>query len=109
MPQDLRSFKGMCSLRTMQQSADEVRWHQDVKPANILVKSGPDHSPYRVQFKLGDLGLSHFKEVMPSETEISDRDSCGTRAYGKLLNVQLKDTSNLSFRCPRVLPSGPFL
>jgi hypothetical protein len=72
------------------QLADYVRWHQDLKPANVLVKSVPDGSPYRVLFKLGDLGLSHFKKVVPPGREMSDRDSCGTRAYGKLLNIQLK-------------------
>ena len=84
-----RSFKGMCVLDIRQQLADDCRWHQDVKPANILVKSSPDGSPYRVQFKLGDLGLSHLKKAVPGR-EVSDGDSCGTLAYGKLLHIQLE-------------------
>jgi len=79
----------MCVLGLRQRLADDVRWHQDVKPANILVKGSPDGSPYRVQFKLGDLGLSHLRKIVPGR-EVNDRDSCGTLAYGKLLHIQLE-------------------
>ncbi|KAL9122286.1 MAG: hypothetical protein Q9187_001163, partial [Circinaria calcarea] len=58
-------------------------WHQDVKPPNILIGSGDSKSPYCYQFKLGDLGLSHFKEnTKPRKELVTDADSYGTRAYG---------------------------
>ena len=60
------------------------RWHQDVKPSNILVKSKKGGSPYNCDFKLADLGLSHFKKHVPSQGEVTDKDTYGTRAYGRL-------------------------
>ena len=36
---------------------------------------------YESNFKLADLGLSHFKETITSEEK--DVDSYGTRAYGR--------------------------
>ena len=60
------------------------RWHQDVKPSNILVKSKKGGSPYDCEFLLADLGLSHFKKEVPSHGEATDRDTYGTRAYGRL-------------------------
>ncbi len=64
------------------------RFHQDVKPSNILVilVSGDGHdasSDYR--FVLADLGLSHFKKEVRSQDEMVDRDTSGTRAYGMSL------------------------
>ena len=56
-------------------------WHQDVKPSNILIESCPGKSPYFSQFKLADLGLSHFKK-MSSQVDAMDVDTYGTRAYG---------------------------
>lgn len=64
------------------------RWHQDVKPSNILVKS-KGISPYDCEFKLADLGLSHFKKHVPSQGEATDRDTYGTRAYGRLHSNEL--------------------
>ena len=58
-------------------------WHQDVKPSNILIKSSQGQSPYSWQFKLADLGLSHFKKKMSSQVEATDGDTYGTRAYGR--------------------------
>lgn len=57
-------------------------WHQDVKPANILVKSCNRVSPYEYEFKLADLGLSHFRAVVNGQQDISDRDTRGTHTYG---------------------------
>jgi hypothetical protein len=59
---------------------DFFRWHQDVKPANILVKSHGVDSPYDWRFKLSDLGLSHFKKT---SQDGSDFDAYGTETYGK--------------------------
>ena len=61
---------------------DLYSWHQDIKPANILVFSGDTHSPYDSYFKIADLGLSHFKAGVASQSDASDFDAYGTRAYG---------------------------
>lgn len=56
------------------------RWHQDIKPANILVfkPQGSEGSIYdSVQFKLSDLGLSHFSRHAKAH------DVGGTQTYGK--------------------------
>lgn len=60
------------------------RWHQDVKPQNIFVVSNDEKSPYNWQFKLGDLGLSHFKMKVSSsqESDSTARDAHGTKTYG---------------------------
>ena len=57
--------------------------HQDIKPTNILVFSGDTDSPYDVHFKVGDLGLVHFKPVTCEPNDETDFDAFGTRAYGK--------------------------
>lgn len=59
---------------------DFHRWHQDVKPDNILVKTGGINSPYDWRFKLSDLGLSHFRRESQGG---SDLDAYGTETYGK--------------------------
>jgi hypothetical protein len=55
-----------------------------VKPPNVLVTSQSDSysSPYTWDFKLADLGTSHFKEQVSSSGDIRDNDSQGTRTYG---------------------------
>lgn len=62
-----------------------LRWHQDVKPNNILVLSGNSNYPYDVEFKLADLGLSHFKRTLKLDRKIVDSDVGGTKDYGKVL------------------------
>ena len=64
---------------------DVNRWHQDVKPSNILVFSGHSSHPYDVHFKLADLGLSHFKRTDKLSMSIADSDTGGTKDYGKSL------------------------
>ena len=59
-----------------------IRWHQDIKPANILVFSGDSNSPYDRHFKIADLGLTHFKPSVFPSNDLSDLDAFGTRAYG---------------------------
>jgi hypothetical protein len=56
-----------------------------VKPKNILILSGKSNNPYDVKFKLGDLGLSHFKRTLKPDRMIVDGDVGGTKDYGKLL------------------------
>ena len=78
-------FQGYPSISTLHKDRAYIfRWHQDVKPSNILVMSTKGGSPYRCEFKLADLGLSHFKKHVPSQEDVADRDTCGTRAYGRL-------------------------
>ncbi|KAB2577294.1 hypothetical protein DBV05_g4043 [Lasiodiplodia theobromae] len=57
-------------------------WHQDIKPDNILVVSSDRQSPYKYEFKLADLGLSHFKKPRSPNRETTDNDTYGTRTYG---------------------------
>jgi serine/threonine protein kinase len=83
--------------------ADFLRWHQDVKPDNILVKSNGIDSPYDWKFKLSDLGLSHFKR---ESQEGSDFDAYGTETYGKPTPRDVKSFPlTKSPRCTRVLQS----
>lgn len=72
------------TFRLHEDRANIPRWHQDIKPSNILVKSKKGASYYDCEFKLADLGLSHFKKHVSSQGDATDRDSRGTRAYGKL-------------------------
>ena len=58
-------------------------WHQDIKPSNILVQSCGRRSPYDYQFKIADLGLSHFQRYIGSGRGATDRDAFGTHAYGQ--------------------------
>ena len=57
-------------------------WHQDVKPTNILVKKSRTGSAYDCEFKLADLGLSHFKRRRATTGDTMGRDAGGTREYG---------------------------
>lgn len=60
-------------------------WHQDLKPANILVVVHENASIYKgISFKVADLGLSHFKTIMEGDAEAVDLDTFGTRTYGPL-------------------------
>lgn len=81
---------------------DVHRWHQDVKPTNILVKSrkGAD-SIYDVDFMLADFGLSHFKLSNSSPKDLTDHDTFGTYAYGMLPASMLpRSTSDLVVGAP---------
>ena len=76
---------GMISARPKMYRLSNIlanRWHQDVKPANILVFSGNSSSPYDCHFKIADLGLTHFKPTISQAADPSDLDAFGTRAYG---------------------------
>jgi serine/threonine protein kinase len=67
------------------------RFHQDVKPANILVvsnqeSSDPESSRYKWKFKVADLGLSHFERVVGKQESVTANDAHGTRTYGLYIN-----------------------
>lgn len=82
-------FKLIDALRTVhnvEQFSEEgprilQGWHQDVRPENILVVSNGSTLPYEWQFKLADLGISHFKTTSSSR-ENTANDTYGTRTYG---------------------------
>ena len=57
------------------------------------MKSKKGGSDYDCDFKLADLGLSHFKKHMPSQGDATDRDTYGTRAYGRLHSNKLPDST----------------
>ena len=66
-----------------------------MKPKNILVASCGEASPYKYNFKLADLGTSHFKRIRQNQTNVLDRDTYGGRAYGMLLSkIPISETSN---------------
>ncbi len=63
--------------------AEEIcRWHQDIKPENILIVSNGARCPYEWQFKLGDLGLSHFNSEVSMPRDSTIRAAHGTKTYG---------------------------
>ena len=74
--------KGVSSVAPNRTLTDLNSWHQDVKPANILVQGSSQSSPYDWKFKLGDLGLSHFNKKIVSQTDATRPDNHGTKTYG---------------------------
>jgi len=58
-------------------------FHQDIKPANLLVCSNGAPSRYTWQFKLADLGLSHFNKITEGLGIALANDRQGTRTYGQ--------------------------
>ena len=63
------------------------RWHQDVKPDNILIKTVPLKELHEGHYKLADLGLSHFHEF--TEENYEARDAKGTRTYGMTKQLRM--------------------
>ncbi len=61
---------------------DRDRWHQDVKPSNILLLDGNASTPNEQCFKLADLSNSHFRHDIDLDNGLLDDDSYGTRTYG---------------------------
>jgi hypothetical protein len=59
-------------------------WHHDISPDNILVVSRNADSSYECDFKVADLGLSHFRRHSSSLGDASDEDKYGSNAYGEL-------------------------
>ena len=79
-------FQGYVSLRrTAGSRAHHHRWHHDITPRNILIKSRKEGSTYDFDCKLADLGLSHFRRFENRLQGDTDRDPHGTRTYGKTL------------------------
>ena len=74
------SKKGKSAAPFQGDGLKKPRWHQDIKPANILCQLEDGQSPYNCRFKLADLGLSHF--VADSEETALSFDTRGTRTYG---------------------------
>lgn len=59
------------------------RWHQDVKPKNVLV-FGDLAEGFEAKFKLADLGLSHFRKYKGDATDL-DAETYGTTEYGAII------------------------
>lgn len=58
------------------------RWHQDVKPENILVVMGDlDPNYQRHSFKIADFQLAHFKTIMEDDTGTVLTSKPGTHTY----------------------------
>lgn len=72
----------LCPILYVPLLIDANRIHQDIKPANILVFGGNGTSPYDCNFKIADLGLTHFKPSVAQANDPSGLDAFGTRAYG---------------------------
>jgi hypothetical protein len=96
-PQILQGFVAYYTSRML---ANFYRWHQDVKPQNILVKSNNSDSPYNWTFILSDLGLTHFKRTTSQES--SDIDVYGTQTYGKCSRLNMLELvrSNIISKVP---------
>ena len=98
-------------------SANDCRWHQDLKPSNLLVFSGGGTSRYDYHFKIADLGLYHFKCPESADYEDSDIDAFGTRAYGNAILAPYLRTQYLTclsgapetFRAAVAIESCPLL
>ena len=70
-------------------------WHQDINPFNILVKvRGP--GKYEYDFKLADLGLSHFERHLSYLRDVFTQDNFGTSAYG--IQFSQASTNTLTLR-----------
>lgn len=72
---------------------NNLRFHQDVKPVNILILSKGLGNPSEYDFTLADLGLSHFERSIGRHGTISAQDSHGTRVYGKYILLNFRDES----------------
>lgn len=81
------------------------RWHQDVKPANILVFGGNGSSPYDCHFKIADLGLTHFIPSVSQPNDPSDLDAFGTRAYGLTYKTAFSDLIDECLGAPETFRS----
>ncbi|KAL9092793.1 MAG: hypothetical protein Q9165_004211 [Trypethelium subeluteriae] len=55
-------------------------WHQDINLRNILCSGYNSEYPYRCEFKLADLGLSHFTTKIWNR--VVDKDAKGTKTFG---------------------------
>ena len=62
------------------------RWHQDIKPRNILVSNRNCKSLYECEFKLADLGLSHIGIKVGENAQYWSTQ--GTRTYGEPIYAQ---------------------
>jgi hypothetical protein len=103
-------FKGMFVVWPLTDiDADQSRWHQDIKPQNLLVTSGSTKSSYECPIKLADLGISHFSKALASHRDSTAREAHGTRTYGRHrrhpLKMKLSDID--SYRSTRVLQIKP--
>lgn len=55
--------------------------HQNIKPSNILVTSGATSSKYDRNFKLADLGMSHFASKTGDKRNLKRKEAIGNPMY----------------------------
>lgn len=55
--------------------------HQNIKPSNILVTSGATSSEYDRNFKLADLGMSHFASKTGDKRNLKRKEAFGNPMY----------------------------
>lgn len=63
---------------------DLNRIHQDIKPENIVICShASSDSEYDRNFKLVDLGSTHYNETLDSKGQAVIRDNNSTQQFSK--------------------------
>ena len=64
----------------------DIRSHQNIKPSNILVTSGATSSKYDRNFKLADLGMSHFASKTGDKRNLKRKEAFCNPMYSKKFN-----------------------
>lgn len=89
----------------------QLRVHQDIRPANILVTSVTEmelhpHLPLEnvYHFKLCDLGLTRFVNAPPGARAAEVNDALGSQSYGEVGQMALADSRLTTIRCARSPP-----
>ena len=61
----------------------DIRSHQNIKPSNILVTGVATSSKYDCNFKLADLGMSHFASKTGNKRNLKRKEAFGNPMYSK--------------------------
>lgn len=81
----LQYFEGKrsCLVTDYALLSNRYSFHQDIKPHNILVFGNSPESEYDVDFRLSDLGLSHFHRLGEDGQDVAPITSRGTKQFGE--------------------------